>query len=76
MKADVLFNNMKQNKNYFAVVVDEYGGNSGIITIHDLLELLVGDMDDKVIAFWGIIPLTFIVYGIIVMSRLVKNKPD
>ena len=47
MKADVLFNNMKQNKNYFAVVVDEYGGNSGIITIHDLLELLVGDMDDK-----------------------------
>ena len=47
MKADILFNNMKQNKNYFAVVVDEYGGNSGIITIHDLLELLVGDMDDK-----------------------------
>ena len=47
MKADVLFNNMKQNKNYFAVVVDEYGGNNGIITIHDLLELLVGDMDDK-----------------------------
>ena len=31
MKADVLFNNMKQNKNYFAVVVDEYGGNSGIV---------------------------------------------
>ena len=47
MKADVLFNNMKENKNYFAVVVDEYGGNNGIITIHDLLELLVGDMDDK-----------------------------
>ena len=47
MKADILFNNMKQNKNYFAVVVDEYGGNSGIITIHDLLELLVGDRDDK-----------------------------
>ena len=47
MKADVLFNNMKKNKNYFAVVVDEYGGISGVITIHDLLELLVGDMDDK-----------------------------
>jgi putative hemolysin len=46
-KADVLFNNMKQNKNYFAVVVDEYGGTLGVITIHDLLELLVGDMDDK-----------------------------
>ena len=38
---------MKENKNYFAVVVDEYGGTRGVITIHDLLELLVGDMDDK-----------------------------
>ena len=47
MKADVLFNNMKETRNYFAVVVDEYGGTSGVITIHDLLELLVGDMDDK-----------------------------
>ena len=47
MKADVLFNNMKERKNYFAVVVDEYGGINGVITMHDLLELLVGDMDDK-----------------------------
>lgn len=47
MKADVLFSNMKESRNYFAIVVDEYGGTSGVITIHDLLELLVGDMDDK-----------------------------
>lgn len=47
MKADVLFSNMKETRNYFAVVVDEYGGTNGVITIHDLLELLVGDMDDK-----------------------------
>ena len=47
MKADVLFGNMKETRNYFAVVVDEYGGTSGVITIHDLLELLVGDMGDK-----------------------------
>ncbi len=47
MKADVLFTNMKETRNYFAVVVDEYGGTNGVITIHDLLELLVGDMDDK-----------------------------
>ena len=46
-KADVLFSNMKETKNYFAVVVDEYGGTRGVITIHNLLELLVGDMDDK-----------------------------
>ena len=46
-KADVLFNNMKENRNYFAVVVDEYGGTTGVITMHDLLELLVGDLGDK-----------------------------
>ena len=47
MKADVLFSNMKESRNYFAIVVDEYGGTTGVITIHDLLELLVGDMGDK-----------------------------
>ena len=47
MKADVLFTNMKETRNYFAIVVDEYGGTNGVITIHDLLELLVGDMGDK-----------------------------
>ena len=46
-KADILFNNMKENRNYFAVVVDEYGGTTGVITMHDLLELLVGDLGDK-----------------------------
>ena len=47
MKADVLFSNMKETRNYFAIVVDEYGGTHGVITIHDLLELLVGEMDEK-----------------------------
>ena len=45
--ADVLFDNMKKSRDYFAIVNDEYGGTTGVITIHDLLELLVGDMDDK-----------------------------
>ncbi|MGN0136155.1 CNNM domain-containing protein [Anaerotignum sp.] len=43
-KADVLFHNMKKEKKQFAVVLDEYGGVSGVITLHDLLELLVGDI--------------------------------
>ncbi len=47
IKADVLFYNMKRSRSYFAVVIDEYGGMSGIITMHDLLELLVGDLADK-----------------------------
>ncbi|HIR28953.1 MAG TPA: HlyC/CorC family transporter [Candidatus Choladousia intestinigallinarum] len=44
MKANVLFRNMKQNRTYFAVVIDEYGGLSGIVTLHDLMETLVGDL--------------------------------
>lgn len=46
VRTDVLFRNMKKSRNHFAVVVDEYGGMSGIITISDLLEQLVGDLDD------------------------------
>ncbi len=44
--ADVLFCKMKSSKNYFAVVVDEYGGVSGIVTINDLLQQIVGDFGD------------------------------
>ncbi len=45
VKLDVLFQNMKKSKNNFAIVLDEYGGTTGIITINDLLEQLVGDFD-------------------------------
>lgn len=46
VRMDVLFRNMKKNKNHFAVVLDEYGGMSGIITMNDLLEELLGDLED------------------------------
>ncbi|MDR3337509.1 MAG: hemolysin family protein [Treponema sp.] len=46
VKTDVLFRNMKRNRNHFAVLLDEYGGTSGIVTINDLLEAIVGDFDD------------------------------
>lgn len=45
-KADVLFRRMKQSRNHIAVVLDEYGGLFGIVTMNDLLEQLVGDLDD------------------------------
>ena len=48
MKADVLFHNMKKERKHFAVVLDEYGGLSGVISMHDLMELLVGDLDADV----------------------------
>ncbi|MFA5561766.1 MAG: hemolysin family protein [Eubacteriales bacterium] len=46
IRADVLFRQMQQTKNHFAVVLDEYGGVSGIVTMSDLLEQLVGDLED------------------------------
>lgn len=46
VRADVLFQTMKKTHTYFAVVVDEYGGMSGVVTISDLLEQLVGDLDE------------------------------
>jgi len=45
-RADLLFRNMKQSRNHFAIVLDEYGGMSGIVTINDLLEQLVGDLEN------------------------------
>lgn len=45
IKLDVLFKDMKQSKNNFAIVVDEHGGTTGIITMNDLLEELVGNFD-------------------------------
>jgi putative hemolysin len=43
VKTDVLFRNMKKHRTRFAVVLDEYGSMSGIVTMNDLLEELVGD---------------------------------
>ena len=47
MKADALFAQMKKKgADHFAVVVDEYGGMTGIVTVTDLVEQLVGEFDD------------------------------
>ena len=46
VKADVLFRNMKQNKESLAIVLDEYGGVRGIITFTDLVECLVGEFSE------------------------------
>ena len=47
IKADVLFRNMKKTGNRIAIVLDEYGGMSGIITLNDLIEELVGDLKSE-----------------------------
>jgi putative hemolysin len=46
VRTDVLFQNMKKTRNHFAVVFDEYGGMSGVISMNDLLEQIVGNFDD------------------------------
>ena len=46
IKADVLFRKMKKTRNVMAIVLDEYGGMVGIITLNDLIEQLVGDLGE------------------------------
>lgn len=47
IKADDLFRKMQKNKTHFAVVLDEYGGLGGIISMSDLLEEIVGSLDSE-----------------------------
>ena len=46
-KADSLFSKMQQQKTHMAFVIDEYGGISGLITMEDLLEEIVGNIYDE-----------------------------
>lgn len=46
MKADVLLKEMKIKKVYFAVLLDEYGGMTGIVTLHDIIEALLGEIQE------------------------------
>ena len=48
IKVDVLFRNMKKSRNSMAVVLDEYSGMVGIVTMQDLVEELVGDLNDDI----------------------------
>ncbi|MGE5652115.1 HlyC/CorC family transporter [Noviherbaspirillum sp. UKPF54] len=44
---NVLLRDFRSNRNHMAIVVDEYGGVAGLITIEDVLEQIVGDIEDE-----------------------------
>ncbi len=46
-KIDDLLQDFQKNKVHLAIVVDEYGGNSGVVTLEDILEEIVGDISDE-----------------------------
>lgn len=62
-----LFKELQKNKNQIAIIIDEYGGTAGLITVEDILEELVGDIfdeyDDIEQTYQKIDPTTFIVEG-------------
>ncbi|MEJ0003094.1 MAG: transporter associated domain-containing protein [Pararobbsia sp.] len=46
-RLNVLLHDFRVNRNHIAIVVDEYGGVAGLITIEDVLEQIVGDIEDE-----------------------------
>ena len=46
-RLDNLLNEFRQSRNHLAIIVDEYGGVSGLVSIEDVLEQIVGDIEDE-----------------------------
>ena len=46
-RLNVLLREFRASRNHMAIVVDEYGGVAGLVTIEDVLEQIVGDIDDE-----------------------------
>ena len=47
MRASELLGQMRASRTHMALVIDEFGGTDGLVTLEDLLEMLVGDIDDE-----------------------------
>ena len=77
MKATTLLKKMQKNKTPIVVVVDEYGGTAGLISVEDLLEELVGEIEDEYDAQENDInkvdDTTFLVNGEVEIERLIDD---
>jgi len=46
-QVNILLNEFRTSRNHMAIIIDEYGGVAGLVTIEDILEVIVGEIDDE-----------------------------
>ena len=77
MKATTLLKKMQQNKTPLAIIVDEYGGTAGLISVEDLLEELVGEIEDEYDAeekdIFKINDNSYMINGEVEIERLIED---